>query len=177
MERLTNSNKEIPTLFDNAEYWLQVYFKLKDYEDLEGRLNKIYGDCDGLLESIVELLEEHSGVDIPDDTVKVLLITNESVDFYKKCKSLEEQGRLVKLPVENDATVHRECVHIKSTCYHENYKCSECPLTELFCDEFYKAIDRCYEEAYASGCLAGMDLAKSEAEAKLKELGGGEDER
>ena len=35
MERLTNSDKEIPTLVDNAEYWLQAYFKLKDYEDLE----------------------------------------------------------------------------------------------------------------------------------------------
>ena len=35
MERLTNSGKEIPTLVDNAEYWLQVYFKLKDYEQAE----------------------------------------------------------------------------------------------------------------------------------------------
>ena len=35
MERLTNSEKEIPTLVNNAEYWLQVYFKLKEYEDLE----------------------------------------------------------------------------------------------------------------------------------------------
>lgn len=43
MERLTNSDKEIPTLVDNAEYWLQVYFKLKDYENLEeqGRLIKL----------------------------------------------------------------------------------------------------------------------------------------
>lgn len=43
MKRLTNSGKEIPTLIDNAEYWLQVYFKLKDYEDLEelGRLVKL----------------------------------------------------------------------------------------------------------------------------------------
>lgn len=43
MERLTNSNKEIPTLFDNAEYWLTMYFKLKDYENLEeqGRLVKL----------------------------------------------------------------------------------------------------------------------------------------
>ena len=43
MDRLTNSNKEIPTLVDNAEYWLEVYFKLKDYEDLEehGRLIKL----------------------------------------------------------------------------------------------------------------------------------------
>lgn len=85
-------------------------------------------------------------------------------------EDLEEQGRLIKLPVKDGATVHRECVHIKSTCYHENYKCSECPLTELFCNEFYKAIDRCYEEAYASGCFAGIELGKSEA--KLKELRG-----
>ena len=35
MKRLTNSDKEIPTLSNNAEYWLQAYFKLKDYEDLE----------------------------------------------------------------------------------------------------------------------------------------------
>ena len=35
MERLTNIDKEIPTLSNNAEYWLQAYFKLKDYEDLE----------------------------------------------------------------------------------------------------------------------------------------------
>ena len=43
MERLTDSNQEIPTLVDNAEYWLKVYFKLKDYEELEeqGRLVKL----------------------------------------------------------------------------------------------------------------------------------------
>ena len=35
MERLTNSEKEIPTLVNNEKYWLQVYFKLKDIEDLE----------------------------------------------------------------------------------------------------------------------------------------------
>lgn len=92
------------------------------------------------------------------------------------CEDLEEQGRLIKLPAKDGATAYRECVHIKSTCYHEDYKCSECPLTELFCDEFYKAIDRCYEEAYASGCLAGIELGKFKAEAKLKELRGGENE-
>lgn len=100
----------------------------------------------------------------------------EWLEKSKEYQQLEEQGRLIKVPVKDGATAHRECVHIKSTCYHENYKCSECPLTELFCDEFYKAIDRCYEEAYASGCLAGIELGKTEAEAKLKELEGGENE-
>ena len=35
MDRLTNRGKELPTLINNAEYWLQVYFKLKDIEGLE----------------------------------------------------------------------------------------------------------------------------------------------
>lgn len=78
MERLTNSNKEIHTLIDNAEYWQKVYFKLKEYEDLE------------------------------------------------------KQGRLVKLPLADDKVERRECVHTKATCHHEECKCSECPLTELF---------------------------------------------
>ncbi len=86
----------------------------------------------------------------------------------KDYEDLEEQGRLLKLPLADDKTEHRECVHTKVTCHHEGYKCSECPLTELFCDEFYKAIDRCYEEAYASGCLAGIELGKSEAEEELE---------
>lgn len=89
---------------------------------------------------------------------------------FKEYQQLEEQGRLVKLPIEDKKGDCRECVHTKTQCHHMEYKCSECPLTELFCDEFYLAIDRCYEDAYANGCLAGMDLAKSEAEAKLKEL-------
>ena len=97
----------------------------------------------------------------------------EKLKYYE---DLEEQGRLLKLPLVDDKTERRECVHTKATCHHEGYKCSECPLTELFCDEFYKVIDRCYEEAYASGCLAGIELGKSEAEAKLKELRDGEDE-
>lgn len=74
---------------------------LKKYEDLEERLNKVYGDCDGLLESMIELLEEHSGVDIPDDTVKALLLTNKAVDFYKECEDLDVQDRLIKLPCKD----------------------------------------------------------------------------
>lgn len=85
-------------------------------------------------------------------------------------EDLEEQGRLLKLPLLNSEVEQRECVHTKATCHHKECKCSECLLTELFCDEFYKAIDRCYTEAYASGCLAGIELGKSEAEAKLAEM-------
>lgn len=64
MERLTNRNKEIPTLVDNAEYWLEVYFKLKDYEDLEeqGRLVKL--PC-----KIGDKVWHISGRDIKEDVI------------------------------------------------------------------------------------------------------------
>lgn len=96
----------------------------------------------------------------------------EVCDKFADYEDLEEQGRLIKLPVKNDTTEYRECVHTRASCHHTESKCSECPLTELFCDEFYVAIDRCYEDAYASGCLAGIELVKSEAEANLEELRG-----
>lgn len=63
----------------------------------------------------------------------------------------------------------RECVHIKTQCIHPNCKCSECPMTDLICDEFYACIDRCYEEAYADGCLSGIELGKKETIEKGKE--------
>jgi hypothetical protein len=118
------------------------------------------------------------GVTIPYSTYCIGCITigcNCGIveDMVKKLadyENLEERGRLIKLPIEDKKDDCRECVHTKTQCHHMEYKCSECPLTELFCDEFYLAIDRCYEDAYANGCLAGMDLAESEAEAKLKEL-------
>ena len=85
----------------HCKWYTKAMDKLKRYEDLEERLNKVYGDCDGLLESMIELLEEHSGVDIPDDTVKVLLLSNKAVDFYKECEDLDVRDRLIKLPCKD----------------------------------------------------------------------------
>lgn len=100
------------------------------------------------------------------EMIKILRLA-EKLKYYE---DLEEQGRLIKLPIEDKNGDYRECVHTRTQCHHMEYKCSECPLTELFCDEFYLAIDKCYEDAYASGCLAGIELGKSEAESKLAEM-------
>lgn len=108
---------------------------------------------------------KHSENDCNDSCMKIIPCKwyKKAIEKLKRYEDLEEQGRLIKLPIEDKKGDCRECVHTKTQCHHMEYKCSECPLTELFCDEFYLAIDRCYEDAYANGCLAGMDLAKSEA--------------
>lgn len=180
------------------EYWehrqvAEYLKKLKEYEDLEERLNKIYGDCDGLLESMVELLEEHSGVDIPDDTVKVLLITNESVDFYKKCKSLEEQGRLIKLPCKVGDTVYLidRDENNKFKVYEGKWKrvslvqASKDGSFNLCGEISYDMYDCFYDDGriMSQNTYVGQEhtkigevvfFTKSEAEAKLKELRGEE---
>ena len=96
----------------------------------------------------------------PSEIKKILKLAEKLKDY----EDAEEQGRYIKLPAEAEEMKYRECVHTRTKCHHENCKCSECPLTELFCDEFFTAIDRCYEDAYARGCLAGIELGKAEAE-------------
>lgn len=68
-ERLTNSCKEIPTLCDNAEYWLQVYFKLKDYEDLkeQGKLIELpcaVGDTVYEVQEIRKRIQEYTVISV-----------------------------------------------------------------------------------------------------------------
>lgn len=72
--------------------------KLAEYEDLEDRIQSVYGECDGLLEKLVEHLERHEGVDLPEPVFKARLLTDGEVDRWEDYKNLEEQNKLLKLP-------------------------------------------------------------------------------
>lgn len=90
MERLTNSDKEIPTLVNNAEYWLEVYFKLKDIEDAEeqGLLlrlpckvgDKIFLDFAGFGKDIDEFTVKDFHLDCFEDGEIILYCDYESND-------------------------------------------------------------------------------------------------
>lgn len=56
------------------------------YISMEERLKKVYGKCDGMLETIVNHLEKHEGVDIGKPG-KVILLTDEDVDEWLKYKA------------------------------------------------------------------------------------------
>ena len=119
MERLTNSNKEIPTLVDNAEYWLEVYFKLKDYEDLEELI--------GIpLEELAKIFRHH----IPDGCQhpkKAIVLTDGDVDKWRKYKDLEEHGRLIKLPCKEAYTQSGDIVYLIYD--DEVVECTHCGLS------------------------------------------------
>ena len=160
MSRLTNSNKEIPTLVDNAEYWIEVYFKLKDYEDLEELI--------GIpLEELARIFRQH----IPDGCQhpkKAIVLTDCDVDKWRKYKDLDEQGSLVNIP---DEAYFIKGGQIQSGWVQEAV-CSVCRKTLLDIRYDDNSLD-----SYRGYLGNEVFLTKSEAEAKLKELRGGENDR
>ena len=92
MERLTSRDKEIPTLSNNAEYWLQAYFKLKDYEDLEeqGLLLKLpckVGDT-------VYAIGFNNKPVVYESVVLSILITGKEIVFNVKVDEFEINSQL-----------------------------------------------------------------------------------
>lgn len=107
MKRLTENYEEYISQFpkelrgNRKRYSMKsdiIYEKLGAYEDLEERLQKIYGNCDGLLEKVVEELEQHEGIDFSSPAFKSILLTNGEVERWEEIKRLEQQKKLLKLP-------------------------------------------------------------------------------
>lgn len=171
MKRLTNSEKEIPTLIDNAEYWQKVYFKLKEYEDFEEifREKMTNTACDFLSD------KEEFGKWLDRNR----WITNKCDEWVR----LEEQGKLIKLPckigddvyfipskVNYDLNVINDTPQFNKV-YHQNveritFHKSGCWFLECDKDLEYATdhilLDKMYKETWF--------LKQEEAEAKLKEL-------
>lgn len=174
MERLTERIDNVPdgesgVWVKNHDY-VSAAEKLAVYEDLEERLNKVYGDCDGLLMNVIEALEKHPGIDIANNTLKSRLLTDEDVDKWEKYKQLEEHGRLLKLPCKVGNTVYvismgkiiSLVVEEISTFYVKNEKIInvKCQNADIFRNYVEREFGRV------------VFLTRSEAEARLEELRG-----
>lgn len=201
MERLT---ERISSVIDGTSgVWVKNHdyisaaVKLAEYEDLDERLNKVYGDCDGLLLRVVEMLEKHPCIDMANNTLKSRLLTDEDVDKWEEYKQLEEQGRLVKLPCKEAYTQSGDIVYLIYD--DEVVECTHCGLginpvdgkayIMLATDEDifpYRRPVPEYDLDPTDWCTNTNDvevgeigktvfLTKSEAEAKLKELRGNND--
>ena len=75
----------------------EILERLAYYEDLEEKLSKTYGECDELLETVVNGFVKHEGVEI-GTPAKARLLTDEDVDKWEDWKNAEEQGLLLILP-------------------------------------------------------------------------------
>ena len=149
------------------DYIIAVQKKLKEYEDLEERINNVYGDCDGLLLKVVETLEKHSCIDIANNTLKSRLLTDEDVDKWEEYKQLEKQGRLLKLPCKVGDTVY----YIDDY-YVYNDKVNSIDIRREN-DEYIFTI--AYMDYREEDFGKTVFLTKEKAEQKLKEMEGNHD--
>ena len=168
MERLTERIDNVPdgesgVWVKNHDY-ISAAIKLAEYEELEELI--------GIpLEEIAEIFRQH----IPDGCQhpkKAIVLTDGDVDKWRKYEDLEEQGRLLRLPCKIGTEVYnitwwddvQEKVVVKGKTYCRTvrkHKVTKSAFCYFDIDEFGKTVF----------------LKKSEAEAKLKELRGGEDDR
>ena len=122
--------------------------ELKEYRELKERLNSVYGECDGILEVIVNHLEHHEGIDLPEPVFKARLLTDGEVDEWEAFKAVEEQGKLLKLPCAVGDTVYCIMTSVKGT------------KPTIFSQKFdYSMID-CFEKT--------VFLSREEAETALE---------
>lgn len=95
MERLTYRDKFGQALAYKSQY-AEVTNKLAHYEDLEEHLQKLYGECDELLDVCVNALERFElKIGNPQ---KTRMLTDDEADLWDKWRVANEQGRLIELP-------------------------------------------------------------------------------
>ena len=103
--RMENNDPYYPHCYESncdsncaaCDFDYEVLEKLTAYEDLEEKLEKVYGECDDLLKVVVNGLVKHEGAEIGKPK-KARLLTDEDVDKWEDLKNDEEQGLLLRLP-------------------------------------------------------------------------------
>lgn len=170
---------------DNGEYipvyWNEDNFKaikkLADYEDLEERLHKIFGEESTFsIADVIDALEMKLSEPDKKHPVNARILTYEEANKWQEYKDLEEQGLLVRLPVNNKEiyiissrwTVCSECGS-----RFDEYSCSGC---EYECDskkEYYVYsiyLSSIAVSTYVERFGKTVFLTREEAEKKLEEM-------
>ena len=150
----------------------QMYDKLKKYEDMEEKLAKIYGECDNLLELVIDLLIKHTNAKLHiGEPIKARLLTNDTVDKWQRWKKADTEGRLVEFPCRPGDTVH-VIVYPESEKHRRIYQDKACSLYVNEDGTQKVELGRHYRDAEVSEFGTLFFVSEEEAKEKLKEYGG-----
>lgn len=102
------SENKIPVKVLSGEYLYSAVEKLADYEDLEERLRKIFGEESTFsLADVIDTLEMKLSEPDKKHPVNARILTYEEANKWEEYKDAEEQGLLVRLPCKVGDTVYR----------------------------------------------------------------------
>ena len=154
---LSHSRGEIKDANETIEMCDMAISALKEiqqYREMDRKLREAYGDCDGLLETVVEGFCRHSGVDI-GNPIKSRLLTDEDVgkwDAYKEIGTVEECWEAVEK--QKAERIEYETNAVFSNGF-SHYRIGKCPI----CDNRYNSND---EIAYCSKCGQKLDWSEED---------------
>ena len=100
--------------------------QLERYKELEEKLQSVYGECDGLLEKVVEELVKHEGVEF-EKPMKARLLTDDDVDKWDRLKGAME--RIVERLEQQERQYNRrakEFLTLGEKVYHEKHYAKAC---------------------------------------------------
>lgn len=155
--------------------WLE---ELKSYKELEEHLHKIFGEESTFsLADVVNALEMKLSKPDKKHPVNARILTYEDADKWKEYKELEEQGLLLKLPVNKNNEIYiissRWTVCSECGSRFDEYSCSGC---EYECDskkEYYvypTYLSSITVSTYVDRFGKTVFLTREEAEKKLEEM-------
>lgn len=127
MERLTQKSDKMIWLKDqglkiepcemNSHHCRMILEKLAEYEDLEERLHKIFGEESTFsLADVIDALEMKLSEPDKKHPVNARILTYEEANKWQEYKDLEEQGLLVRLPCKVGDASRLKIIHFAMLC-------------------------------------------------------------
>lgn len=112
------------------------------YKELEQRLQKVYGECDGLLEVVVGHLERHEGIDLPEPVFKARLLTDGEVDKWEAYKKI---GTVEEVREAREKQIPKKIVHNPEPGREADWTCPACKWT---CSPYARHCQNCGQALY-----------------------------
>lgn len=168
MERLTQKSDKMIWLKDqglkiepcemNSHHCRMILEKLAEYEDLEERLHKIFGEESTFsLADVIDALEMKLSEPDKKHPVNARILTYEEANKWQEYKDLEEQGLLVRLPCKVGYTVYKFWYYDRSP-----YKIQQ---------HVTRTLSEICELIESKKLGKSVFLTREEAEKKLEEMG------
>lgn len=169
----------------SGEYLYPAIEKLADYEELEERLHKIFGEESTFsLADVIDALEMKLSEPDKKHPVNARILTYEEANKWQEYKDLEEQGLLEKLPCKVGDTVWVVTSPINVFDYDKYDGDAEYEVYESFLSSvsyytsgeqfrIYAKVTNSFIAAYFRECDFGKSIffTREEAEKALEEMG------
>lgn len=132
------------------------------YREIKKRLKNVYGECPDMLELVVDQLEKHDGVDIPEPVFKSRLLTDGMVDVWEAYKAIGTVDE-IKSNIEELKRWHTDKKNMKIRNVFANTStliCHNCDHKDEYIEELEAEIEEYRALGTPEECRAAVEKQK-----------------